>query len=97
MADALDAPTVYRDGPPTLGVPVFSLAYRPGMGDPLDEAPIIVLTRWVVRLENRVNFLEQDLAWMRRPWPVRAVLVTAAWIRLQWARTRRWVQTRKDR
>lgn len=72
--DALDAPTVFRQGVPTLGVPVLSVDYRPGGG----TAPHIVPPtrpgvvgredpRWSL-ITARLLALESAVAILSLPW-----------------------------
>lgn len=75
--DALDAPTVFRQGSPTLGVPVLSVDYRPAGVEwpsaPRQYAPTQTVfddPRWVPTLA-RLDALEAALTALQRPWYVR--------------------------
>lgn len=70
MADALDAPTVYREGAPVLGVPVLSVQYRSGLGTTTPLAAVLDLLdtygQRLVALEALATYLAQP--WWRRWW-----------------------------
>jgi hypothetical protein len=88
MAFDLDAPTVFRVGQPTLGVPVMGLEYRGALA-PQPETPT---EGRLTRLESRVLFLEGVVVGLRQalldiefpapppPWHQRL----ARWLRVHW-------------
>lgn len=75
MADHLDAPTIYRQGVPTLGVPVLSLDYRmtgglPGVGGYNEPPSTPADPRWA-QVDARLLALESLVAYLRLPWYIR--------------------------
>ena len=95
MAFDLDAPTVFRVGEPTLGLPMMALDYRPGggLGIAVPVPPADPEANRLARLESRVRLLEYTVVALRQaildiefpppppPWYARL----ATWIRTQWS------------
>jgi hypothetical protein len=65
MADYLDAPTIYREGFPTLGVPVLSLTYRSQLDENTPLASVLVLLQ---DHERQIAALLQAVAYFDLPW-----------------------------
>lgn len=81
--EGLDAPTVFRAGSPTLGLPVMQLAYRPdgeGMTPSVGSIPPEPLPAPEIGVHPllwRLAALEVRVALLERPWHVRLL----AWLK----------------
>lgn len=89
MSDALDAPTIYRTGSPTLGVPVLALGYRSTVLEGLDVESRVRL------LEHACMVLDERLTDRERPWY--RVRRTGRWLLVQWRTLARAVEHWQDR
>lgn len=65
MADALDAPTIYRQGAPVLGVPVLSLDYR----NQVDRnTPLAAVLTILADQQLQLALLTKAVAYFDLPW-----------------------------
>ena len=87
MFGSLDAPTVFRVGDPTMGVPVLAVDYREVGVQAVEDlarvrAPVIPSDAVLAALAARITTLELTVAALQRPWWQRL----AATLRRWWAR-----------